>query len=118
MLKFLIDTQPPPILSRFLKDKGFDAAHTMDYPDGHLLQDTEIIEMAIHHHQIIITKDSDFLDNYLLKGSPPDVLLLEVGNIKNVDLLIIIESNLEAIVEAFEKDAHLIILDRINMTQF
>ncbi|MDX2305520.1 MAG: DUF5615 family PIN-like protein [Microscillaceae bacterium] len=55
----MIDTQLPPILSRFLKEKGFDAAHTMDYPDGHLLQDKEIIDMAINNHQIIITKDSD-----------------------------------------------------------
>lgn len=118
MLKFLIDTQLPPALARFLKSKGFEAVHTMDYPEGHLLQDDEIIKMAVEYQQIIITKDSDFLDNYLLKGSPPDVLLLEIGNIKNADLIQMFELNLNAIQDAFKQEAHLVVMDKNNIIQF
>ena len=37
MLKFIVDTQLPFKLSKVLKKKGFDSAHTTDYPNGHLL---------------------------------------------------------------------------------
>jgi predicted nuclease of predicted toxin-antitoxin system len=114
----LIDTQLPPALSKFLKNKGFEAVHTMDYPEGHLLADDEIIKMAIENQQVIITKDSDFLDNYLLKGSPPDVLLLEVGNIKNTDLIQVFELNLKAIEDAFNQETHLLVMDKNNIIQF
>jgi predicted nuclease of predicted toxin-antitoxin system len=118
MLNFLIDTQLPPALARFLIAKGYDAIHTTEYPAGHLLQDSEIIRLAIENHRIIITKDNDFLDNFLLRGSPPDVLLLEVGNIRNADLLMFFEHNMQVIEEAFNSGTHLVILNKNNLIQF
>ncbi len=118
MPNFLIDTQLPPALSKFLQSRGYESVHTMDYPEGHLLQDSEIIKIATDNQQVIITKDSDFLDNYLLKGAPPDVLLLEVGNIKNADLLQIFERNIQTIENAFANGAHLVVIDKTNLIQF
>ncbi len=87
MLKFIIDTQLPPKLAKFLCDKGFSAIHTTYFPNGHLLDDKFIIQIAIHEDRIIITKDSDFLDNFLIHGVPPKVLMLQFGNISNAELL-------------------------------
>ena len=82
MLKFIIDTQLPPKLAKFLNTKGCDAIHTTFFSDGHLLQDKEIREIAVRENRIIITKDSDFFDAYLAQGAPPKVLLFQFGNIK------------------------------------
>jgi len=86
-VKFIIDTQLPPRLSRFLRLKGFDSVHTTHYEKGHLLKDVEITEIAINENRVIITKDADFSDNYFLKGAPPKILLLKFGNIGNQDLI-------------------------------
>ena len=47
MLKFIVDTQLPPNLAYSLKDWGADAIHTTYFEDGHLLDDREIIKIAI-----------------------------------------------------------------------
>jgi predicted nuclease of predicted toxin-antitoxin system len=107
-MKFIIDTQLPPALAKFLTEKGFDAMHTTFFADGHLLQDDEIIHIAVDENRIITTKDSDFLDNYLLRGSPPKVLLLQFGNINNKELLQCFENHLHKIISVFEDGAELV----------
>lgn len=61
MTQFLVDTQLPPRLAAFLKDKGHDAKHTVDYPNGVMLTDKEIRTIAEKENRVIISKDSDFL---------------------------------------------------------
>lgn len=117
-MKFIIDTQLPPALAKFLVEKGFDAIHTTFFADGHLLQDTEIIHIAIEENRIIATKDSDFLDNYLLKGSPPKVLLLQFGNISNKELLQYFENHIHKIITVFEEGAELVKFDRESIVAY
>jgi hypothetical protein len=47
MLRFIVDTQLPPLLATYLKSKGNDAIHTTYFKDGHLLQDSEILRTQI-----------------------------------------------------------------------
>lgn len=100
-MKFIVDTQLPPKLAIFLKEKGYDAVHTTDYPKGHLLTDKEIRAIAINENRIIVTKDSDFFDYYLLKGFPPKILLLKFGNIPNQGLMNFFSFNIATIVNLF-----------------
>lgn len=86
-LRFIVDTQLPPLLIDFFRLKGADATHTVHYPLGALTPDGEIIKIAIRENRIIITKDNDFLSYYLMKGYPPAVLMLQLGNIRNKELL-------------------------------
>lgn len=111
-MKFIVDTQLPPKLATFLRTKGHDCIHTTFFPEGHLLQDEEIVVIAIEQRRTVITKDSDFSDHYFLKGAPPKVLLLKFGNISNADLLAYFETYLSVIVEAFEQDNNFILFDR------
>jgi predicted nuclease of predicted toxin-antitoxin system len=62
MVRFLVDTQLPPLLAAYLMSKGYDALHTTFFENGHLLKDAEISIIAKNENRIIITKDSDFLD--------------------------------------------------------
>lgn len=81
MPEFLVDTHLPKSLATYLTSKGFHSKHTTDYTQGHLLQDSKIIEIATLENRTIITKDKDFLDNFILKGSPPKVIIIQLGNI-------------------------------------
>lgn len=102
-MKFIVDTQLPPKLARYLQSKGHDCIHTTHFDDGRLLKDTEIILIAVEHSRTIITKDSDFSDYYYLNGSPPKILLLQFGNISNNDLIEYFDKYLNVVIKAFEK---------------
>ena len=118
MLKFIVDTQLPPKLSKLLVTWGFDAIHTTSFPDGHLLDDHEIIQIAILENRIVVTKDNDFFDNYLLNGIPPPVLLLQFGNIHNDELIRLFNSNISAIQHLYESGTGLVIFDRHQVIGF
>jgi predicted nuclease of predicted toxin-antitoxin system len=110
MLKFIVDTQLPPALASYLSGQGLDAIHTTFYPEGHLLKDREIREKATTENRIIITKDSDFFDFFFVKGAPPKILLLKVGNCSNRELLAIVGRNLNKITQLFSGDAQLVVV--------
>jgi predicted nuclease of predicted toxin-antitoxin system len=110
MLRFLVDTQLPPSLSDFFRKKGFDATHVVDYPLGALTTDNEIISIATEENRIIVTKDFDFFDYFLLKDYPPAVFLLQLGNIKNRELFVFMENHLNSICELFKENIKRMIL--------
>lgn len=113
MNRFIIDTQLPPILAEFLRKEGFIAIHTSEYQEnGHLLKDSEITKIAIQENLIIITKDSDFLDDYFLKGSPPKLIHLAFGNIKNSELITLFDQNLTHLINLLEENYTLIAFNR------
>ncbi|MEM6722627.1 MAG: DUF5615 family PIN-like protein [Bacteroidota bacterium] len=117
-MKFIIDTQLPPRLARFLnrlENYQIEAIHTTDFEDGHLLADDKIIEIAIQDQRIIISKDSDFLENYLLRGAPPRILLLSLGNIRNQDLLQYFEENFALIHTQFDTGSQLLVCTRTEI---
>jgi predicted nuclease of predicted toxin-antitoxin system len=116
--KFIIDTQLPHQLAAYLRKNNFDAVHTTDTYQGHLLQDSEIVNLAIEQDRIIISKDSDFFDNYILNGIPPKVLMFQFGNIRNRDLLEIFDHNLENIIQLFDENAGLVIFNRNQLIAY
>jgi len=110
MLRFIVDTQLPPSLSDFFRKRGFDATHAVDYPMGALTTDNEIISIAIKENRIVVSKDFDFFDYFLLKNYPPAILLLQLGNIKNRELFVFMENHLIAICTLFAENIDRMIL--------
>ncbi|MCX8491371.1 MAG: DUF5615 family PIN-like protein [Cyclobacteriaceae bacterium] len=118
MLRFIVDTQLPPLLADYFISKGQDSIHTTFFKDGHLLQDAEISSIATAENRIIVTKDSDFLERYVLHGAPPKVLLLQFGNIKNVDLINLFEKGFSKILNLFEQESNLVIFNREQIISY
>lgn len=111
-MKFIIDTQLPPKLSHFFRYREIDSKHTQDYENGIFMDDARIVEIAINENRIIVTKDIDFFNNYILTGAPPKVLLLKIGNISNNDLLDLFKNNIDSIISKFENKADIIIVSK------
>ena len=103
-IRFLVDTQLPPSLANFFRQRGYGATHVVNYPSGALMQDDEIITIAQQEKRIIVTKDRDFFDYFILNNYPPAVLLLQLGNIRNPDLIAFMDNNLDKIRELFEEN--------------
>lgn len=117
-MRFLVDTQLPPRLADWLSTRGYESDHTTAFPQGFLLKDREIRQIAIQKDQIIITKDSDFEDFYFIEGVPPRVLLVAIGNCSNSDLFEIFNENLDLIIERFAENFSLVVLSRKEVVCF
>ena len=118
MLKFLVDTQLPPMLATYLQWKGFDSIHTTHFPNGHLLQDTEIRRIAITENRIIVTKDSDFPDSFFLKGPPPRVIYLRLGNTRNRELTAFLEMRWAIIEPLLTDGSGMVVLSQTQLISY
>ncbi len=105
-----LDTQLPPSLAEFFRRRGFNATHVIDYPEGALMSDSEIISIATMENRIVITKDIDFFDYFLLKGYSPAIVLLQLGNIKNLNLFLFLDKQIETIISLFKEDFERLLL--------
>ena len=99
-MKFLIDAQLPRRFAVWLTEAGHDARHTLDLPSGNRTPDSEIIACAMHEARIVVSKDNDFVQSFLITGQP-SLLLISTGNIANAELEKLIQANLSGIEAAF-----------------
>ena len=102
-MKFIVDAQLPKVLSDFLNKEGYDSIHTLDLNNKNKTTDENIIATAIEQNRIVITKDHDFLDSYLLKRKPPKLVLVRTGNTPNKKLLELFQQNIQTITELLKE---------------
>jgi predicted nuclease of predicted toxin-antitoxin system len=100
-MKFLVDAQLPRRMALWLAETGHDAKHTLDLPFGNRTSDAEVIACASREQRIVVTKDDDFVQSFLLAGQPSSLLLVATGNIANADLEKLVRLNFARIEAAF-----------------
>jgi len=99
-MKFIVDAQLPSKFVIWLNEAGHDALHTLDLPKKNLTPDKELTEFAVSQGRIVVSKDDDFVQAFLVNGEP-SLLLISTGNISNLALEALIKSNLKLISDAF-----------------
>ncbi len=102
-MKFLVDAQLPVRLARVLQYVGHDTIHTKDLPRQNATPDSEINLLSIQAGRIVITKDRDFIDSFMIKQQPYKVLILTTGNINNNQLIDLFMKNLPQLAELFQQ---------------
>jgi predicted nuclease of predicted toxin-antitoxin system len=102
-MKFIVDAQLPTALATFLIDKGHDAVHTRELPDGNDTTDAQINALSIAENRIVVSKDGDFYDSFAARKEPHKLLHIKTGNISNLELIELIEKNLQAIIKELEE---------------
>ncbi len=107
MIKFIIDAQLPYSLAVMLREKGIDVTHTHDLPNKERTSYNAIQTLTKKENSIVITKDNDFFDSYILSKSPSRLLLISTGNIINKELFILFEKQFELIIKYFETHSFL-----------
>ena len=100
-MKFLVDANLPYKLALSLINNGYDAIHTDNLPNKEQTSDYEIFEKAYLEDRIIITKDTDFLNSFIIHKKPKKLLLITTGNISIKYLAKLFENYFEAIVDLF-----------------
>jgi len=101
-MKFLVDAQLPRRFCGWLTEVGHDALHTLELPLGNRTTDNEILDVAEREHRIVVTKDDDFVQSFLIAGRPEKLLLVSTGNIANEELGMIVQGHIHEMAQAFE----------------
>ena len=85
-MNFLVDAQLPPGLARWISSHGHDATHVFDI--GLRAADDPVIwEHARAENAVIISKDEDFVDRWLLSETPVALIWIRKGNCSNQALM-------------------------------
>jgi len=101
-MKFIVDAQLPKRLASRLREKGFDAIHTLELPKGNRTADWEINELSIAEKRVVITKDADFVNSFLVSRKPYKLLLVSTGNIANRQLELLFDEHILEIINALQ----------------
>jgi predicted nuclease of predicted toxin-antitoxin system len=101
-MKFLVDAQLPRVLAKFLCDKGHDAIHTLELPNGNDTTDSEINRISLDERRVVISKDGDFHDSFTATREPYKLLRIKIGNSRNADLISLFSKNLDPIIAELE----------------
>lgn len=105
-MKFLVDAQLPRRLAARLSALGHDALHTLDLPLANRTPDAKITAVADAELRIVIIKDADFVEAYLVSGRPARLLVVSTGNIGNLALLALFEAHLDPNTHAFAEHSY------------
>lgn len=107
-LRFLVDAQLPKRLAQFLAfHTGRDCLHTLDLPAANQTQDGSINRLSMAEQRIVITKDADFVNSFLLHGQPYKLLLVSTGNISTNGLLELFRQFLPQLTKLFVHHSYL-----------
>lgn len=102
-MKFLVDAQLPVRLARLLQAAGYDAIHTKDLPQQNATTDAEINPISLQQSRIVITKDTDFFNSFLIRQQPYKLLQFTTGNITNAELETLFLKNVTQLVQLFQQ---------------
>ncbi len=86
-MKFLINAQLPPSLKNLFISNGYDCIHTIDLEYGNNTTDEIINKISIDEQRIVITKDGDFYNSFIIRKEPFKLIFVKLGNTSKDDLL-------------------------------
>jgi len=114
-MKFLCDVHISLKLVTLLKSFGFEAIHVTQILDKSETKDSDICRYADQHDYVVITKDADFRNSFLLHQTPKKIIKINQGNLSNSVLLNIFSENMDAISNLNKKNCFLIEIDTDNI---
>ncbi len=114
-MKFIIDAQLPKSLARLLRERGHNVVHTLELPLKNATTDSQIRQLSMTELSVVISKDSDFFDSFIIKNEPFKLLYLTVGNISNADLLDLFDKNHLHLVHELTEN-HVVELTKTSLT--
>ena len=111
-MRFLCDVHISHKVKNFLLSKACYCIHINEVLSGDRTDDRDIASYCNNENLILITKDEDFVDSYLLKRLPAKLLKINLGNISTKQLIEIIDKALPLIESLYKRSNFLLELDK------
>ena len=115
-MKFLCDVHISFRIVRHLESLGYDSLHVNDILNKQNTKDNEICRYADKNDLILLTKDSDFRNSFLIQGTPSKLVKINLGNVSTNALIKAISENIEAVKALNSKGAFMIEIDQNSAT--
>ncbi len=110
-MKLLLDANLSPALVASLANLYPGSTHVFQIGDI-AEDDAAIWETARRSGYVIVSKDSDFLELSLLRGAPPKVVLLRVGNVPTSQIEALLRKQRDRVHQfAADADEAILIID-------
>jgi predicted nuclease of predicted toxin-antitoxin system len=110
--RLLLDQNLAPALARRLGDVYPGSAHVREF-ELQAADDEAVWAHAAAHGFTIVTKDDDFRQRSMLRGAPPRVIWLRLGNCRTADVEALLRArHADVLAFAHDPDAALLILAR------
>ncbi|WP_263378394.1 DUF5615 family PIN-like protein [Granulicella paludicola] len=110
-MKLLLDENLSPRLVELLSDVYPGSQHVADVGLGST-DDAEVWAYAETHGFAIVSRDSDFADRSALKGWPPKVIWIRLGNCRTAAIEMVLRNGVEAVRRFGDGQAACLILGR------
>jgi len=108
-MKFLLEAQLPPSLKEVFISKGYYSIHTIDLDLGNNTPDKVINELSIKENLVLITKDSDFYESFIIKNEPYKLILVKLGNTSRKELILFFEDHFTEIIARIMAESMLLL---------
>jgi predicted nuclease of predicted toxin-antitoxin system len=115
-MKFLCDVHISLNFVKFLNKIGFEAIHVNSILDGFNSKDSDIAKFADKMDLIIISKDVDFKNDFLIKGSPKKLIKINLGNVSNEEFIEVFEKEIPKIESIAKAESFIIEANLSNWT--
>jgi predicted nuclease of predicted toxin-antitoxin system len=86
-MKFLCDVHISIKLAKHINNKGFECIHINTILDKWFTSDRNIAKFSDLNDLILITKDFDFKNSFLVNKTPKKLIKINSGNISNTQLI-------------------------------
>lgn len=96
-MKFLCDVHISLKFVKHINNLGFECIHINSILDKWFTIDSKIAKFSDENDYILITKDFDFKNSFLVNKSPKKLIKINLGNISNTKLIEIFNLNLNKI---------------------
>lgn len=93
-MRFLCDVHISFKLVNAINLLGFECIHINTILDKWFTKDAIIAQFADENNYVLITKDADFRNSFLLQNTPKKLIKINLGNIPNAELIAIFEKNI------------------------
>lgn len=117
-MKFLCDVHIPFRLNNYLKSLDHHSVHINEVLNKWYTKDDVICSFADEQGFIVITKDGDFKNSFLLKGTPKKLIKINLGNINTTVLIQLFSKHLKAIEYLYRTEKNFMLEMQIQNTSF
>ncbi len=110
-MKLLLDENLSPRLIELLSEPYPESKHVQDVGLGEA-DDAQVWTYAKTHGFAIVSKDSDFADMSALKGWPPKVIWIRLGNCTTAAIDMVLRNSVQAVHRFGDGEAACLMLGR------
>jgi len=115
-MKFLCDVHISYKIVKYLRSLEFEAIHVNEVLDKWHTKDGDISTYADENDLIVLTKDTDFRNSFLISNTPKKLVKVNLGNLSTSILIDVISENLQAIQKLNSSGGFMIELDQGSTT--